>query len=156
MRLGTFVAILTSLAIVLAIGVPVPYGPDPIPGEAGPIVRHLPMCLELRAADTKGDRPPNRVRLLAHDGPFRGTFTAQTDGSPAEFIQPWWRPAGRDSIDIGWHHSPIVRLPWPGDSVIGRSAPAGIAPLIWPFLGMPDTRIAAHRVPCTRFVSQAL
>jgi hypothetical protein len=60
---------------------------------------------------------------------------------------PLWRPAGMDSIDIVWHHSPVLRLATRGDTLRGRAAASYVGNLLGAMLES-DFAVAAVRVEC--------
>ena len=136
MRVGLFVALLGALFAVLAITVPVAGDFPPLSSagvaSAPPATRCLSLAYEpatggrwlpatLRlTSDTAAlfDRPPRARAYRAEGGPEDG---------PGSFGYRFaaWRPAGSDSVDIAWHHSPIIRLPVRrgahGDTLVGRA-----------------------------------
>jgi len=155
MRLGLYFALLASLLAVLALAVPVPYGPRPIPGDPGTLLAQTPFCLHVRYDSGGPSDLPSELRLRRARGFGRGMFAA--DGGPQSFRRynyANWRPAGHDSVDIAWHHSPILRIPVSGDSLIGRGQWAGAAPL-FDQLDLRDFRVVARRFPCSEFVLPA-
>jgi hypothetical protein len=136
MRVGAFLAVFGTVFIVLIALVRFPYGPQPLPGAAR-VPRDMPArCLTLAYNyEQDVESLPSQLRLRADTLPNPGWFAAD-DGSPGVLARyVGWRPAGSDSIDIAWHHSPIVRLPWPlrhpGDSLVGRMAFAGYTTLLF-------------------------
>lgn len=151
MRLGIYLALFASLAMVVALVLPVPYGPRPIPGDPAALLSRAPLCLRLRYdAAGNGDFPSEvRLRRAAR---FRTYFAA--DGGPELFRlygYASWRPAGHDSIDIAWHHSPVLRIPIWGDSLVGRGQWAGVQPLSFLF-DLRQFRVVARPFPCSEFV----
>jgi hypothetical protein len=98
---------------------------------------------------------PSRARLRTDTLPWNHDWLAAERWSPGRHVlDAGWRPAGPDSIDIAWHHSPIVRLPsplrTPGDSLVGRMEDAGYTTLL--FQGPQDSyRVVARRVSCADF-----
>ena len=151
MRLGLFLATCAGLLLTTSLVVPVPYGPQPIPGGDRALIDPLPRCLRLEYEPTLSERMPAQIRLRADAGMAPDFFAA--DGGPERlrlYNHASWRPAGADSLDIGWHHSPIIRLPIRGDSLVGRVAWAGAAPL-WALAGRRDYRVVAFPMPCSEF-----
>jgi hypothetical protein len=159
MRVGPFLALFGTIFIVLVAVARFPYGPQPLP-DAARVPRGMPArCLTL-ASNYEQDAEflPSQLRL--RDDTLRshpGWFWAD-DGSPGvlrRFVG--WRPVGSDSIDIAWHHSPIIRLPWPhqpADSLVGRMAYAGYTTLL--FQGpLWSYRVVARAVRCVDIFGDA-
>lgn len=152
MRLGLFVATFGGLLFIVALVVPIPYGPPILAGGLGPAPGSAPRCLHL-AYDYEQDvlRLPSVIRL--HSDTVRASstggpwFRAEAGQELGLRAQAEWRPAGTDSIDIAWHHSPVLRLPLRGEQRVGRMAPAGVAPL-YVQLGARDHRIVARPTSC--------
>jgi hypothetical protein len=90
---------------------------------------------------------PKPARLF--DRPGQNGYWAT--GEPG-FEFAGWRTAGRDSIDIGWHHSPILRLPIrpavTGDTLVGRGAPWSYLALYSAMLGEGAFVVRAVDYPC--------
>lgn len=59
-----------------------------------------------------------------------------------------WRPAGPDSMDIIWHHSPVLRLPTPGTSIVGRGGWQAHASIYSLFFN-PDFTVHAREIACS-------
>jgi len=155
-RVGLFVAIFASLLCIIGLSFPVPYGPRAVTGTATPTLLQTPICLRLRYEGSEDDELPGEMRLRSAAGLGPGLYAA--DGGPESmrlYNYSSWRPAGRDSIDVGWHHSPVLRLPVAGDSLIGRGAWAGLAPLVEQLVTPKDFRVIARRYPCTKFIAPA-
>lgn len=152
MRLGLYCAILSGLLASLIFIVPLPYGPQRVVGGAFPNVGTLPRCLRIDYAPN--DMPsdlPKRVRLMSVRGFKPGTFGAykSTSGHLVEWAN--WRPAGPDSLDILWHHSPIVRISIHGDTLRGRMAYGGSLPLMFRSSDERDVPVAAYPMSCVEF-----
>jgi hypothetical protein len=134
MRLGIVIAIVAGLLAVLALAVPVPYGPEPLPATEPRSGFLVSMCVALHYGyDKPTAELPSHVRLRT-DTMFPGSDWLKADGLPNDgpFADSWWR-ISRDSQDLVWHHSPVVRLPLfgreRGDTAIGRIHSAGTAPI---------------------------
>jgi hypothetical protein len=159
MRLGLFVATFSGLCAATSLVVPVPYGPRELPGGRAPAAVSPPRCLRL-AYDYEQDVYPllTIVRLHSEHLSFSELWLRADGSYPARDTPTFamWRPAGPDSMDIVWHHSPVVRLPALGDSLVGRLAPAGVLPLFWLALTqLHDYRAVALPVPCDQFPKPA-
>lgn len=153
MRVGSFLAVFGTIFIVLIAVARFPYGPQRLPGPAGVPRGMLAQCITV-AYNYEQDVElfPSRLRLRPDALWSNPGWFGADDGSQGvlrRFV--WWRPAGSDSIDIAWYHSPVVRLPWPrhqpGDSLVGRMAPSGYATLL--FQGPQRSyRVVARPVKC--------
>src|SRR5258705_2516200 len=130
-RCGVFVALLAGVIVVLALAMPLPYGPPLVLSGQPHAIAGTVRCVQLRFERGEESRYYPWLIRLRSDTMFRRTSWLQADGlgQSAHAIPAWWRPVGTDSLDIAWHHSPIVRLPWQigtADSSIGRVIPAGV------------------------------
>jgi len=112
LRLRPFV-----LAVITALVIPVPSSFDTQSGGADAPILKTERCIALGYSDSGEGRwlphafrlQPERDRVFdraGHTG-YRAVGLPATLGSD----QSGWRHTGRDSIDIGWHHSPALRLP---------------------------------------------
>ena len=156
MPLGVYAALLGALLCALGLTVPLPFGPEAIPGGRQPAAGAPAECLELSYRGAPDQAPlPSQMRLRGVERFSDGSWF-QADGGPGQelFNQAWWRPAGPDSVDIAWHHSPILRLQARGDTLRGRAIPHLVAPLIV-MLEMHDWSVTAVRSPCEQFKSPA-
>lgn len=74
-----------------------------------------PRCVRLDYTGRTDPQLPSVVRLTpervsAHDA--HAWFAAASLGDERSWRQPlWWQPVGADSIDIVFHHYPIIRVP---------------------------------------------
>jgi hypothetical protein len=160
MRSGTFLVIFGTIFVVLTCLVRLPYGPQPLAGASPVVLGAAEQCLRLRY-DYEQDVGsfPAAVRLRSELVPWNHDwFVADRASESRGYSDIGWRPAGPDSIDIAWHHSPIVRLPSPrrtsDDSLVGRMAAAGFTPLF--FHGDKHSyRVVAHRVNCAATIARA-
>ena len=153
MRLGLFVATFSAVLFVIALAMPLPYGPPRLRGGVAPTPGTPGACFRL-AYDYEQDTEPLPYMIELHSAPDStvpsGWWRADVGAdAPRGWRRLWWRPAGPDSLDVTWHHGPVLRLPADGARRIGRMAPAGVAALIWwPF--HHDYRTVADSVACPR------
>jgi hypothetical protein len=149
-RLAAFGSLFAALLVVLALAVPLPLGPSPVVGGQPPRRDTKPVCLALSYDAMPDTRElPASVRLLPEPEPGQGWYRAFGGPDPDRLYRSaWWRPAGPDSIDIGWHHSPVLRLPSRPDSVVGRVIPAYVSSFIAFVLEAREFPVYAVRVPC--------
>ena len=141
MRPGLVFPILAGLFGLLGAILPVPGSFAPAPPGHPSVSPSGSRCLRLSYAGTD-DRwlpttmqlTPKRARLFDRPGQSGYWATAEPGIGFAG-----WRNAGRDSIDIGWHHSPILRLPVQpaamSDTLVGRGAPLSYLSLYSAMLG---------------------
>ena len=145
------------LALVVILFVPVPIGPLALRGGIVPNSADAPLCVALEfSPETRARHDlPTAMRLRSTPaGLGRGWFAA--DGRPLfggyEFAA--WRPAGQDSIDIMWHHSPLIRLPLPLTSpstqAVGRLTSTWDASLVTRVF-FADAAVTALSTPCDLF-----
>jgi hypothetical protein len=140
-------AVLGSLLIVVGMVVPIPYGPAyPKRASRAPTISAA-RCYGLTYSDPTQPLPSFiELRL----GRARIGYEAMAGGAH-EFFLPEieWFPIGPDSVEIRWHHSPSLRLPMIGDSVVGRVVPTGTTPPILLAVDPPkELAIRAIRTPC--------
>jgi len=154
MRLGLFIALFMALLVVLALSVPVP-GDFPRHAGAASFERApAPTCLRLSYEPVEAGRwLPSHASLTdssAREYSRPGLPSSRAIfGFGAEFDERGgWRPAGRDSFDLVWYHSPVLRLPARGDTLVGRgdwgAYPSLFDALLW---SRPFT-VRAIREPC--------
>ena len=155
MRPSIFAALFVALLVIVSLVLPVPFGPQPVAGDPLAVIGKLPACLRLTVDSAFGEDFPDAIRLREARG--LGPDQLAADGcpeSPRLYNDASWRAAGRDSVDIGWHHSPVIRIPLKGDSLVGRAASAGSAP-IWQLVGLREYKVTAHIFPCSEFIAPA-
>ena|SRR2546430_12057716 len=125
MRLGMFTAILVALLVIASFYVPVTGTVELLAGGSSPSPGSPARCLVLpQPSGPPHHWWPDTIRLLpqvsvSYAG--RTWYRAQTKPGRSPYLDAVWRPAGRDSIDIAWHHSQILRLPNYGDTLVGRA-----------------------------------
>jgi hypothetical protein len=145
-RLGLFVALFASLLVVLAISVPVRVTPPALPGGPEPVTGAQPRCVHLRYEPATPDSRwlPRLARLNASPRFRDGWYRADLD--PA--LSGFWRPAGRDSVDIVQYHGlRLIRVSLRGGPAAGRLTPAGTTPLA-SLLGQRDYVVGASIESC--------
>jgi hypothetical protein len=154
MRLGLFLALVVPLVAIVGMIAPISFGPLPTPpGKADAPTRT--QCLALESEPLFGHGLPDPLRLQLLPQPATGYLDAapvyQADIGPdslrAIFFFSVWQPAGPDSIDITWHHSPVVRIPARGERRVGRVARRGAVSFFEALL-LPDRMLQVHEVPC--------
>ena len=127
--------------------VPAPPGQPSVYPSASRCFRLSYVGTDDRWLPTSVELTPTPARLF--DRPGQTGYWA-TGGRGFEFAG--WRTAGRDSIDIGWHHSPILRLPTRpalGDTLLGRGAPWNYVSIYSAMLGEGGFIVRAVAYPCT-------
>jgi hypothetical protein len=142
-------AVFASLLIVLGLTYPISFGPTSRYDARSAEALSLPRCYQLAYADSTIAPHPSQI-LLSPDTAHSGLHAAA--GSVHEGFLPevFWLPSSQDSLDVWLHyHGPVIRLPIEGDSVRGRLALAGSAPLLQLLFNPPrDIPIQAVRVTC--------
>ena len=150
MPLAAFGSLFAALLVVLGLAVPLSLGPSPVVGGQPPRRDAPAVCLALSYDRQQSTRElPTSVQLLAEPESRSGWYRAV--GGPDQdrlYRTARWRPAGPDSVDIGWHHSPILRLPSRPDSAVGRAIPAYVSSLIVFVLDAREYSVHAVRLPC--------
>ena len=153
-RWGTFAAVLVAFLVVIAFIYPVGFNlnvPTGVPEDS----LIAPECYSLTYPRRASDYPPlpRRVQLTSESfpsGATRSIFVAQTD-EPSVWWRTWWAYAGSDSVDIGGHHTPILRVPRTKRSGSGRVIPYVDGSLLLNFLFPPrESVVEALRVSCDR------
>jgi hypothetical protein len=156
-------ALYLSLTIGLVLIVPGFF--IPIPGtfmvEPGSVVRPTPTAARCLRFDyeSEGDAAYNPPYILLSPEPSRvydrewaKGYRAQ--GWPANGIYTFagWRAATGDSIDIGWHHSPVLRVPLPAsrtdETFMGRGGIWYYASFFDLFLRSGHFNIRATEIDC--------
>ena len=157
---GLLIAIAATLALCTALLVPVggrfttsPGGPD-----APTLVAER--CIALSYSDSTEARWLPRVYRLqmgrAPEFDRAGHLAHRAVGLPVRLGSDYsgWRHSGRDSIDIGWHHSPVVRLPSrvmssPQNEVVtGRAGYAEAISLAEALVNRNGFTVRAHAIAC--------
>jgi hypothetical protein len=120
-----------GLLLVLALAVPMPYGPGFEAGRA--IGDGGSVCARLHdsVVPTESDIPTEveLSRQVARPSMGRDWYSALLRrGSHVTGREGAWRAFAQDSIEIRWHHSPSVRLRIDGARVSGVVEPTGVVP----------------------------
>lgn len=162
-RMSRRVLVLPSFSVVLAFSLVLAVLVSlnlPLPGRFPEYAGSFPVgtaahsrCLTLRyelAAEGKWN--PSAVALhstlstTGSDGRGRYRGVGYHHG---QFIRPVsWHPAGPDSIDIQWHHSPVLRLPARGQIVVGRGGWSGFGNWV-DALTAEEFRIIGEEIRCS-------
>ena len=120
MQLGLFLSIGAALTAVIGFLGPFPGSFGPLPGSADRARPTVSRCLALEYDPSSvGSWMPVAIRLNSTpaellprpDAPGYLATLVWRDLRESDVAA--WRPAGRDSVDIAWYHSPILRLPLP-------------------------------------------
>ena len=160
MRPAPFFAIGALLTLMLGFLGPAPgkFGvPNDDPSGAPPpsVERCLVLSYEPAVA---GRWMPATIRLTVvaarvFDRPGARGYQAVGGPDPGGYMFAGWRAAGPDSIDIGWHHSPLIRLPArrgsPGETLIGRGGWWDYATFYSAMVGEGDFMVHAVEVACS-------
>jgi hypothetical protein len=153
-RFGLLVCFLGALFAVVLFEIPVAGTFADRPGGVAPRAGADARCLRLTY------NPPDKYRWM----PTAVRLHPEVDRAYAAIEQTWyradadredgfyqwlaWRPAGRDSVDIVWHHSPVLRLPTRGTSLVGRGGWPDHASIFSLPLN-PDFTVRAHEIACS-------
>jgi hypothetical protein len=153
-RLGLFVAVLGLLAALTGMVLPVRGTFQPVPpGTPAPPTGDRCLALAYRGTDLERYFP-RELRLTARrvpafDLPSQLAYVAEGLRHPYFAV---WRPAGPDSIDIAWHHSPTLRLPSPGrivgEEVVGRGGLWTHLSLYSAMFNLGAFTVSAREQPC--------
>jgi hypothetical protein len=156
------VILYAGLALIVVLVIPVPVGPWVLTGGATPRPDTAPRCLALEIAYSTWAprRLPTAMRLRSTPSEYgRHWFNAEgrlREGFPAFAI---WRTAGTDSIDITWHHAPLIRIPTPpvdsSSRVVGRLTSTWATSLVTR-ASFRDAPVIARSIPCEQFDSRFL
>lgn len=155
MRFGLFAGLLLGILTPFALTLPVATPLERIPVAPGTTPPPVPQCYNLAYAGALDDYNvsslPARMRLLPTvlDSNFAGLTIYRAVGPSSDWRQPlWWEFAGSDSMDIVYHHVPVLRLPARGDTLIGRVSGHFALTLYSLLLARPDLKVRAIRVAC--------
>ncbi len=142
-------AVFVGIMTILALTVPVAYGPRLEPGltPAHPVQRCFALSYSRRSS--WGDLP---LRAVLESRPARSVGApnwaeatlASTHVVPGTGM---WRQITQDSIELRWHHSPSLRIHIEGQTATGIVVPAGISTMFGALLDQPRT-ISGHEVDC--------
>ena len=149
MRLGLFVALFATLLAVLAVVVPLPIAPAALSGGVEPLASAAPRCLRLAYEPGLRDWSlPTVVRLYNDRRLHSGWYVAHFDPWPTGGQPGYWRPAGRDSVDIVAHHGPrLIRVGAHPPRSSGRVTPRQATPLVG-LIGLRDYRVSVADTIC--------
>ena len=164
MRFGLFVALLIPLIVVAGLIVPVPGGLQPLPRFTGQAPLKA-QCVSIESAAPLFDEyfpqplpvqllPAQVSSVLPLDAP---TYQAVIgpDSLRGIFAFSVWQPAGLDSIDLTWYHSPPIRMPAQGATRTGRVTRRGYISFYHALLA-PDQTVRVSEVPCPPEVDRSL
>jgi hypothetical protein len=155
MHLRTFIASFGSVLVVLAVAAPIPVLAPPIPFEVA-AVRGLSQCFSFAYQRELGPEWfPRHMRLATDSSRLRGAarwYRALSDSVHWDYRDAFWRPVAPDSMEIEWHHSPVIRLPMRGDTLIGSALPRGHWSLFEVALFVRPYAIRAVRTQCQRLL----
>lgn len=158
MTTGVYMLCYGGLLAVVALAVPLPVGPRALGDGPAPAAGTPPRCLALHVPSEATHRHgplPARLRLDAGPRDQYGWRPA-AGGRPHDLAyHAAWRPAGADSIDIRWHHSPVIRLAARGPRRGGFVLPAWPASLVHLMLEPPPVAITAEEAPCDAYPAAA-
>lgn len=149
------VCFLSALFAVVLINVPVGGTFTDRPGGTAPRAGAASRCLRL-AYDPPDEYHwmPTAVRLhpeadRRYGETKRTAYRADSDRKDGHhYLSLAWRPAGRDSMDITWHHSPVLRLPAAGTPAVGRGGWRSHAS-IYSLPSEPDFAVHAREIACS-------
>jgi hypothetical protein len=141
--------------VVVGLVAPVPGGLPPLPTVSveGPV---RTQCLALETEEPLFDEffpQPLYVQLLPEERPdfFPQGPWYRADIGPDSlrtlFSLSAWQPAGTDSIDIAWYHSPPIRIPARGESRVGRVTRRGYINFYHALLA-PDRIVRVKELSC--------
>ena len=86
---------------------------------------------------------------MALDPNFAGQAAYRAEGPTREWPQPlWWAFAGSDSMDIVYYHTPVLRLPARGDTLVGRVSGDFGYTFFDLLTAPPEPKVRAIRVAC--------
>jgi hypothetical protein len=88
------------------------------------------------------------MRLLPTmlDSNYGGLTVYRAVGPSSDWRQPlWWEFAGSDSMDIVYHHVPVLRLPVRGDTLVGRVSGHFAFSLYSLLFAQPEPKVRAMR-----------
>jgi hypothetical protein len=155
MRFGLFVGLLLGLLTPFAITLPVATPLERIPVDPGTTPPPTPQCFHLAYAGALDEYDvsslPARMELhpTVLDSNYGGLTIYRAVAPSSDWRQPlWWELEGSDSLDIVYHHVPVLRLPMRGDTLIGRVSGHFALSLYSLLLAWPELRVRAIRVAC--------
>jgi hypothetical protein len=148
-RLGTFVLVFAVLLLLAAIIVPGPSNFDlPDANRAIDSAGTYPRCYSLHYEPPQIG-VPTAIKLTGEIEPFysHGRIVYATEVDSIEAWHAGWWLSLADSLDIAWHHSPVLRLPRHGPTLVGRGGwgRAGLLEIAFADSGFVLT---AELIPC--------
>lgn len=153
MRMGVLVSFLSMLFLIVLFEIPFAGTFPHRPGGETPRAGSAPRCLRLAyGPGVDSGWMPTAVRLHAkryrvYDALAPAWFEADGKRGSAVRRLVTWRPAGPDSIDVVWHHSPVLRIPVRGASRVGRGGWSEHAS-IFSLVANQDFAVRAREFPC--------
>jgi hypothetical protein len=155
MRFGLFVGLLLGLLTPFAITLPVATPLARIPVAPGTAPPPAPQCFHLAYAGAleKHDVSSLPARLQLFPTVLDANYGVPTIYRAVDPSSDWRRPlgwefAGSDSMDIVYHHVPVLRLPVRGDTLIGRVSGHFALTLYSALFAWPELKVRAIRVAC--------
>ena len=158
MHLRTFIASFGSVLLVLALAAPVPLTAPRVTSNVAPSLGSAPQCFSLAYVREIGPEWfPRRVRLTSDSSwlsadRVRWYRVIADSVHDSAYRDAWWRPVGLDSIEIAWYHSPAIRLPTKGNTLMGVALPTGVWSLFELALFAHPYPVRAVRSQCERIV----
>ena len=159
MRHGTFLAIGALLTCLLGFLGPVPGTfNEPTPTSLAAPSADRCLALSYEPAEERSWMP-STIRLTPRparvfDRPWSPGYHAVGGPGVGGYLFAGWRAAGADSIDIGWHHSPLMRLPARrlalGDTLVGRGGWWSYPTFYNAMLGEGDFVVHGVEIVCSR------
>ncbi len=155
MRFGLFAGLLLGLFTPFAIWFPVAIQLQRIPVAPGTTPPPVPQCFHLTYAGAHYKHQlsslPANMQLFPTvlDSSYGGLILYRAVDPSSDRRQPlWWEFTGSDSMDIVYHHVPVLRLPARGDTLIGRVSGHFALTLYSLLLARPELKARAIRVAC--------
>jgi hypothetical protein len=149
MQFGVAASLLAVLVFVATLAVPSPGTVSELPQGPEPAAGAFPMCLMVELARLEHHSQTLRLTdsLIGRSASVPW-FAAIRISSNRWTERAAWRPAGVDSIEISWYHSPLIRLPATGQARVGLAYPRTEGgPLLLALLTQP-TPAHAREVAC--------
>ena len=155
MRFGLFAGLLLGVLTPFAIMLPVAYPLERLPVDPTAAPSPAPQCFRLGYSGAfhgyEEHMVPPQLLLLPTvlESSYAGHTIYRAIDPSRDWPQPlWWEFAGSDSIDIVYHHVPVLRLPARGDTLIGRVSGHFGYTLYSLLIAPPELKVRAIRVAC--------